>query len=67
MVGFRNGHIHKNLTQSGEPLRSSWGTQKKKKYSPELHDEDGLKCSVYTPSEGRENLPSMLCSEERLL
>ena len=31
MVGLKNGHIRKNLTQSGEPQRYSWGTQKKKK------------------------------------
>ena len=31
MVGCRNGHICKNLTQSGEPQRYSWGTQKQKK------------------------------------
>ena len=37
MVGLKkkqqqkNGHIRKNLIQSGEPQRSSWGTQKKKK------------------------------------
>ena len=31
MVGFKNGHIRKNLTQNGEPQRYSWGTQKKKK------------------------------------
>ena len=30
MVGLKkNGHIRKNLTQSGEPQRYSWGTQKK--------------------------------------
>ena len=27
----KKGHIHKNLTQNGEPQRYSWGTQKKKK------------------------------------
>ena len=31
MVGLKNGHIRTNLTQNGEPTRSSWGTQKKKK------------------------------------
>ena len=31
MVGLKNGHIRKNLTQSGEHQRYSWGTQKKKK------------------------------------
>ena len=31
MVGLKNGHIRKNLTQSGEPQRYSWGTPKKKK------------------------------------
>ena len=31
MVGFKNGHIHKNLTENCDPQRSSWGTQKKKK------------------------------------
>ena len=31
MVGLRNGHIRKNLTQNGEAQRYSWGTQKKKK------------------------------------
>ena len=31
MVGLKNGHIRKNLTQSGEPQRYSWGTHKKKK------------------------------------
>ena len=30
MVGLKNGHIRKNLTQNGEPQRHSWGTQKKK-------------------------------------
>ena len=30
MVGLKNSHIHKNLTQIGEPQRSSWGTQKQK-------------------------------------
>ena len=33
MVGLRNGHIRKNLTQKGEPRRYSWKTQKKKKKS----------------------------------
>ena len=28
MAGLKNGHIRKNLTQSGEPQRYSWGTQK---------------------------------------
>ena len=27
MVGLKNGHICKNLTQNGEPQRSSWGTR----------------------------------------
>ena len=31
MVGLKNGHIRKNLTQSGEPQRHSWGTHQKKK------------------------------------
>ena len=31
IFGLKNGHIRKNLTQSGEPQRYSWGTQKKKK------------------------------------
>ena len=31
VAGFKNGHIGKNLTQNGEPQRSSWGMQKKKK------------------------------------
>ena len=26
MVGLKNGHIRKNLTQNGEPQRPSWGT-----------------------------------------
>ena len=30
MVGLKNGHVRKNLTQNGEPQRSSQGTQKKK-------------------------------------
>ena len=30
MVGLRNSHIHKNLTQNGDPQRSSRGIQKKK-------------------------------------
>ena len=30
MVGLKNSHIGKNLTQNGEPQRYSWGTQKKK-------------------------------------
>ena len=34
MVGLGNGHIRKNLTKNGEPQRSSWGTQKKKKKIP---------------------------------
>ena len=29
------GHIRKNLTQTGEPQRCSWGTQKKKKKKKE--------------------------------
>ena len=33
MVGLKNGHIRKNLTQSGEPQRYSWGTKKKKMLS----------------------------------
>ena len=33
MVGLKNEHICKNLTQSGEPQRYSWGTQKRKKKS----------------------------------
>ena len=28
---LKNGHIHKNLTQDGEPQRYGWGVQKKKK------------------------------------
>ena len=28
---LKNGHIRKNLTQNGEPQRSSLGTQNKKK------------------------------------
>ena len=31
MVGLKNGHIRKNLTQNVEPQRYNWGTQKKKK------------------------------------
>ena len=31
MVGLQNSHIRKVLTQNGEPQRSSWGKQKKKK------------------------------------
>ena len=31
MVGLKNGHICKNLTENSELQRSSWGTQKKKK------------------------------------
>ena len=31
MVGLKNGHIRKNLTQNGEPQRYSWGTQKERK------------------------------------
>ena len=27
----KNGHIPKNLTQNGEPKRTSWGAKKKKK------------------------------------
>ena len=35
MVGLKNCHICKNLTQNSEPQRSSWGMQKKKKiYGP---------------------------------
>ena len=30
-LDLKNGHIHKNLTQNGEPQRYSWGMQKKKK------------------------------------
>ena len=30
MVGLKNGHIRKNLTQDDEPRRYSWGMQKKK-------------------------------------
>ena len=33
MVGLKSSHICKNLTKDGEPQRSSWGTQKKKKKS----------------------------------
>ena len=28
---IKNGHIHKNLTESGEAQKYSWGTNKKKK------------------------------------
>ena len=31
VVGLKNGHIRKSLTQNGEPQRHSWGTQKKEK------------------------------------
>ena len=31
MVGIKTSHIHKNLTQKGEPRKSCWGMQKKKK------------------------------------
>ena len=38
MVGLKNGHIRKNLTQkSGEPQRYSWGTGKKKKKKKECY------------------------------
>ena len=30
MVGLKNGHMRKYLTQNGEPQRPSWGGQKKK-------------------------------------
>ena len=33
MVGLKNSHIHKHLTQNCEPQRYSWGTQKKKNTS----------------------------------
>ena len=39
MVGLKNGHIRKNLTQSGEPQRYSWGTQKKKKKKKKIMEE----------------------------
>ena len=29
MVGLKNGHIRKNVTQNGEPQRCSWETKKK--------------------------------------
>ena len=29
-VWIKNGHILKNVTENGEPQRSSWRTQKKK-------------------------------------
>ena len=29
VVGLKNDHMHKNLTQNCEPQRSSWGAQKK--------------------------------------
>ena len=32
--GFKNGHIHNDLTQNGEPQRYSCGTQKKKRKKP---------------------------------
>ena len=35
MVGLRNGHIRKSLTQNGEPQRSSWGTLEKKNGEPQ--------------------------------
>ena len=31
LVGLKNGHICKNLTQNDESQRHSWGTKKKKK------------------------------------
>ena len=40
MAGLKNGHIRKNLTQNGEPRRSSWGTQKKKKNHQDYHYND---------------------------
>ena len=33
---INNGHMHKNLTQNGEPKRDSWGTQKKNKNSEDM-------------------------------
>ena len=30
MVGLTNGHIHKNLTNNGEPQRSSWEVRRKR-------------------------------------
>ena len=36
MVGLKNGHIRKNLTQSGEPQRYSWGMQKKQNKTNKL-------------------------------
>ena len=36
-ITCKNGHIRKNLTQSGEPQRYSWGTQKKKKKKKKSH------------------------------
>ena len=37
MVGLKNGHIGKNLAQSGEPQRYGRGTQKKKNGEPQRY------------------------------
>ena len=31
MIGLRDGHMGKNLTQNGEPQAYSWGTHKEEK------------------------------------
>ena len=40
MVGLKNGHIRKNLTQNGKAQRYSWGTQKKKKKKKKEEEEE---------------------------
>ena len=49
MVGLKNGHIRKNLTQNGESPRYSWGMQKKKK-NPQLY-----RLSMYCPAHLRDS------------
>ena len=46
MVGLKNGHIGKNLTQNGESQRCSWGTQKKKKVNPRAGEERGWRRKI---------------------
>ena len=55
MVGLeKKGHIHKNLTQKGEPQRSRWGTQKRRNTSqrPNLpsHPITGIDAEPTCPS-----------------
>ena len=43
MVGLKNGHIRKTLTQNGNPQRHGWGTHWRKEEEEEEEEEEKKK------------------------